>query len=177
MNRTNWLVLTGLVLVLGMAALAWGRIPEQGTGAELPPAPAIGHPAPDFTLTTLEGQEVNLSELRGQPLVLNFWATWCGPCRAEMPELQRLHDRLGPGGLVVLGINQDEPDQAIAAFRQELGVSFPTVIDRRMGVSREYAVNSIPTTFFVDRQGVIRDRFIGPMSDAVLADKTAAIYP
>ena len=109
--------------------------------------------------------------------MLNFWATWCGPCRAEMPELQRLHDRLGPGGLVVLGINQDEPDQAIAAFRQELGVSFPTVIDRRMGVSREYAVNSIPTTFFVDRQGVIRDRFIGPMSDAVLADKTAAIYP
>ena len=61
MNRTNWLVLTGLVLVLGMAALAWGRIPEQGTGAELPPAPAIGHPAPDFTLTTLEGQEVNLA--------------------------------------------------------------------------------------------------------------------
>ena len=177
MNRNRWYALTGLICLLGLAALAWGRGPGDRTAAALPPAPAMGHPAPEFTLSTPEGETVTLSDLRGRPVVLNFWATWCGPCRAEMPELQRLHENLEPAGVVVLGVNQNETETAIASFRQELGVDFPTVIDRRMGVSREYAVNSIPTTFFIDRDGTVRDIFTGPMTDAVLADKLKAIYP
>lgn len=177
MNRKRWHILTGVIMVLGLVALAWGRVPPGGSGAELPPAPAIGHPAPDFTLQTLEDEPLALSDLHGQPVVVNFWASWCGPCRAEMPELQRLHERLGPSGLVVLGVNQDETAQTIAQYRQKIDVDFPTVIDRRLGTSREYAVNSIPTTFFIDRDGVIRDLFIGPMSDAVLADNLKSIYP
>lgn len=94
-----------------------------------------------------------------------------------MPELQRVHERLGPAGLVVLGVNQAEVKDAIEDYKEELGLDFPTVIDPRLGVSREYAVNSIPTTFFVDREGIIRNIFIGPMSDAVLADNLRSIYP
>jgi peroxiredoxin len=137
----------------------------------------LGHPAPDFTLQTPAGESVSLRELQGQPVVLNFWATWCGPCRAEMPELQRLHERLAPAGVVVLGVNQGEGPGAVAAYREELGVDFPTAMDQRLGVSRMYGVNSIPKTFFIDRDGVIRSIFIGPMTDAVLAGNLRAIYP
>jgi thiol-disulfide isomerase/thioredoxin len=176
-QQAHWRILTAVVLLAGAAALVLGRVSPVDTPAALPPAPAAGHPAPDFALATLDGETVTLSELRGQPLVINFWASWCGPCRAEMPELQRLHDRLAEAGVVVLGINQRESPATVAAFRDEIGVDFPTVLDERMGVSREYLVHSLPTTFFVDRAGVIQSMFIGPMSDAVLAEKMRAIYP
>jgi thiol-disulfide isomerase/thioredoxin len=169
--------LTAIVLLLGLAALAWGRMPSGSVAGPLPPAPAIGHPAPDFTLASPDGQALTLSDLRGKPVVLNFWATWCGPCRAEMPELQRVHERLEPAGVTVLGINQAEAPEAIARYQKELGVDFPTILDSRLGVSRQYLVNSLPTTFFIDREGVIRSMFIGPMTDAVLAQNLRTIYP
>ena len=113
-TETRWYTLTAIVVLLGIASLIWGRVsPETGAGP-LPPAPAIGHPAADFTLSTPDGQPWVLSDQRGKPVVLNFWATWCGPCRAEMPELQRLHERLASAGVTVLGINQSETPQAIA---------------------------------------------------------------
>lgn len=177
MNRTRWHILTAIIAVLGLAALAWGRVPAQRVSTALPPAPAIGHPAPLFTLPTLAGDSVALSDLQGQPVVLNFWASWCGPCRSEMPELQRLHDRLGEAGVVVLGVNQGESPATAAAFLETLGLSFPVALDQRTGVSQQYLVNSLPTTFFIDRAGVIRSTFIGPMSDAVLAQKLRSIYP
>lgn len=177
MTRNHWTVLTALLCVLGLGALAWGRIVPEAAGGFLPPAPALGHPAPDFTLQTVSGEPVALSELRGQPVVLNFWATWCGPCRAEMPELQRLHERLAPAGVVVLGVNQSERPETVGAYREALGIDFPTAMDQRLGVSRAFGVNSIPTTFFVDRDGIIRNIFIGPMTDAVLASNLRTIYP
>ena len=133
--------------------------------------------APAFTLKCLDEKLINLSDFKGKPVLLTFWATWCIPCRAEMPELQRLHERLGPAGLVVMGVNQNEAPETIERYRQELGLDFPTLLDLRLGTSREYAVNSIPTTFFIDREGVIRNLFIGPMTDAVLADNLKTIYP
>lgn len=177
MTRTYWILLTALLCVLGLVALGWGRITPETAGGALPPAPALGHPAPDFTLRSLSGDSVSLSGLKGQPVVLNFWATWCGPCRAEMPELQRLHERLAPAGVVVLGVNQGERPEVVTAYREQLAVDFPTAMDQRLGVSRVFGVNSIPTTFFIDRDGVIRSIFIGPMTDAVLASNLRAIYP
>jgi len=177
MTRTRWHTLTALIALLGLAALVWGRVPGERTLTALPPAPAIGHPAPDFTLPTLAGGQVTLSDLAGQPVVLNFWASWCGPCRAEMPELQRLHDRLGEAGMAVLGVNQGESPDTAAAFLEKLGLSFPVALDQRTGVSQQYLVNSLPTTFFIDREGVIRSTFIGPMSDAVIAQTLRSIYP
>jgi cytochrome c biogenesis protein CcmG/thiol:disulfide interchange protein DsbE len=176
--RNRWYLFTGLIVIFGLAALAWGRLPTPGANtAALPPAPIIGHPAPAFSLQTVDGQPLALADLAGQPVILNFWATWCLPCRAEMPELQRLHERLVEAGLVVLGVNQAEQLPAVTSYRQELGIDFPSVVDPRLGVSRQYGVNSLPTTFFIDRVGVIRDIFIGPMTDAVLADKLRKIYP
>jgi thiol-disulfide isomerase/thioredoxin len=177
MTRRGWYGLTALLCLVGLVALFWGRVAPAGDAATLPPAPALGHPAPEFTLPDLDGEMLALSDLRGQPIVLNFWASWCGPCRAEMPELQRLHEQLGPAGVVVLGVNQQESQQEVIRYRQELGVDFPTVLDQRLGVSREYAVNSLPTTFFIDREGTIRHMFIGPMTDAVMADNLRSIYP
>lgn len=177
MTRTRWYTLTAIIALLGLAAIAWGRVPAQRAATALPPAPAIGHPAPPFTLPTLAGDELVLADLAGQPVVLNFWASWCGPCRAEMPELQRLHDRLGEAGVAVVGVNQGETPQAAAAFLESLGLSFPVALDQRTGVSRQYLVNSLPTTFFIDRDGVIRSTFIGAMSDAVLAENLRSIYP
>ncbi|MFZ2361452.1 MAG: TlpA disulfide reductase family protein [Anaerolineae bacterium] len=177
MNQTRWYTLTAIVAILGLAAIAWGRVPADRPSMALPPAPAIGHPAPQFSLPTLAGDAFDLADLRGQPVVLNFWASWCGPCRAEMPELQRLHERLGEAGVVVLGVNQGESPQTAAAFLQALGLDFPVALDQRTGVSQQYLVNSLPTTFFIDRDGVIRSTFIGPMSDAVLAQNLRSIYP
>lgn len=177
MNETRWYRLTALIALLGLAAIVWGRMPAGGESTVLPPAPAIGHPAPLFSLPALAGDTISLADLHGQPVVLNFWASWCGPCRAEMPELQRLHNRLGPAGVVVLGVNQGEPPETAAGFMQQLGLSFPVALDQRTGVSQQYLVNSLPTTFFIDRDGVIRNTFIGPMSDAVLAQNLRTIYP
>lgn len=177
MTRNRWHLITALILLGGLAALWWGRAPTGSEGSALPPAPLIGHPAPSFRLETPDGTPLALDDLAGRPIVLNFWASWCLPCRAEMPELQRLHERLSATGLVVLGVNQGETLPTITGYRQEVSVDFPTLVDARLSVSRQYGVNSLPTTFFIDRQGVIRDIFIGPMTDAVLADKLRRIYP
>lgn len=177
MKRPHWTTITFIVALLGLAALGWGRVSPESATTVLPPAPAIGHPAPEFTLPTLAGDELTLAALRGQPVVLNFWASWCLPCRSEMPELQRLHARLAAAGVQVVGVNQGEQPAQAAAFMQTLELSFPVALDQRTGVSQQYLVNSLPTTFFIDRDGVVRNVFIGPMSDAILAQNLRSIYP
>jgi len=134
-------------------------------------SPRAGFPAPDFALQTVAGDTVRLSDLRGQVVILNLWASWCGPCRAEMPDLEAVFTRHQSRGLVVLGVNstfQDDPASA-AAFALDRGVTFPILYDLDGAVSRRYLLRALPTTFFVDRQGVIRSVIIGgPMSPATL---------
>ena len=165
------------VLILGAGWIWLNRVPPSL--AELPPEsiPLKNHPAPDFTLQTVEGESLSLSDLKGQAVVLNFWATWCPPCRAEMPELQAAYEDLGEGGLVVLGVNQGEEPAVVQAYLDELGLTFPVVIDANFAVSDLYSVNSIPSTFFIDRNGVIRDIVIGQMNTALLRERIKSIYP
>lgn len=170
-----------LLLILFLVGAAWiwvNRLPGDAVAvtADLPPAPAVGHPAPDFSLTTLAGEPFALSDLRGTPVVLNFWATWCPPCRAELPELQAASERLA-GQVAIIGVNQAEAPADVRAFVAGFGLSFPMPLDVDAQASRLYAVRSLPTTFFIDRQGVIRRVQVGPVTEATLAQMLKTIYP
>lgn len=126
-------------------------------------APQLGYLAPDFELSDVEGKIVRLSELRGKPVLLNFWATWCPPCRKEMPDLQRFHEQYGDK-TVVLGINWNDEEQAAAEFLKSYGVTYKNMIDRDGKVFVSYRLTAIPTSFWIDEAGVIRGYWLGPMS-------------
>ena len=128
--------------------------------------------APDFTLATLDGSTVRLADLRGKVVLLNFWATWCPPCKAEMPDLDALQRIYGESqGLVVLGINLQEDAGTVASFVQERNLSFPVLLDTDGTVtSGLYQVRPLPTSFIIDRQGYIRDVWNGQIArEAMLA--------
>jgi thiol-disulfide isomerase/thioredoxin len=125
-----------------------------------------GNLAPDFALQDLEGQTVTLSDLRGSPVMLNFWATWCGPCRHEMPFIQQIYEEWLDKGLVLLTINLRETPAKVEEFMQSNGLSFPALLDRDGSVSLEYNVSGIPTTFFIDKDGIIQEKRIGSFSSA-----------
>ncbi|HET7795492.1 MAG TPA: TlpA disulfide reductase family protein [Rhizobacter sp.] len=127
------------------------------TGATLAAAAtAVGTVAPDFTLRSLSGPNLRLQELRGQVVLVNFWATWCGPCRKEMPHLNRIADKYKSSGLVLLGVNIDDDVRNAADVAAKLGVRFPVLLDTDKKVSRLYDLNSMPSTLVIDRSGKVR---------------------
>jgi len=119
--------------------------------------------APDFLLERLDAGELRLSDLRGQPIVLNFWATWCAPCRKEIPQLVAAYNRFAPDGLVIVGLNLQEGKGIVTPYAQDYGMKFPIAIDRDGEVGDKYHILGLPTTYFIDRHGVIRSIFIGPL--------------
>ncbi len=112
--------------------------------------------APDFTLKSLSGENFKLSELRGEVVMVNFWASWCGPCRQEMPLLEQLYKRYQPMGFTILGINVEEDTGAAKKVLQELPVSFPILFDQENKISERYQVSAMPSTFLLDRDGKLR---------------------
>lgn len=161
------------ILILMIAALwIWlSRAPADSTTQGKIPAPQKGFLAPDFSLPTVDGKTIRLADLQGKPVLVNYWASWCAPCRAEMPALQRLAADFEEQGLVVLGVNaasQDDRANALA-FVEQQGLTFPILFDTTGDVQRQYAIQSLPTSFFIDHQGIIREVVIGgPMSEALL---------
>jgi thiol-disulfide isomerase/thioredoxin len=131
-------------------------------------APVVGAPAPDFELTSLDGASLRLTDLRGQVVALNFWATWCAPCRDEMPLLEAALEKYGAEGLAILAIDADEPASLVTDFRDELGVSLPLLLDPGGEVQQLYRVRGYPTTYFVDRDGVIQVQHMGILSEGQL---------
>ena len=119
---------------------------------------AVGRAAPDFTLQTLTGERFNLAEQRGRPIFLNFWATWCPPCRDEMPDMQKLQQTLGDSILIV-GIDMKESADTVREFVQDRGYTWTFVLDSDGEVSNAYNVSVIPTSVFIDTKGVIVRRF------------------
>jgi cytochrome c biogenesis protein CcmG, thiol:disulfide interchange protein DsbE len=176
--KSRWTLLILLTLAVGMLWIWVSRVPAGDTPSEgsLPPAPVVGHPAPDIMLPALSGGDFKLSEQRGKPVVLNFWATWCPPCRAELPEFRSANERYA-SQVAIVGVNQAEPAETVAKLATELGITFPVPLDQRGNVSRAYGVRSLPTTFFIDRSGVIRQIHAGPLTEATLEQLLREIYP
>ena len=135
----------------------------------------VGASAPDFNLDTLDGK-VRLSELRGRVVVVNFWATWCVPCREEMPALQTLSASRGASEVMVLGVNATNLDSRNGAteFARNLGIAFPVAFDAKGDAARLYGVQGLPATFFIDREGVVRARSLGPQTADTLARNVRA---
>jgi len=116
----------------------------------------VSGPAPDFTLRSNSGKNLKLSEFRGQVVLLNFWASWCGPCRQEMPALDKLQKRYGKLGFTVLGVNVEEDSTQAKRMLKEIRVSFPILFDTQNKVSQLYNVSAMPTTVIIDRDGNMR---------------------
>ncbi len=119
-------------------------------------AAEVGKPAPDFTLKSLSGENLKLSEMTGDVILINFWASWCGPCREEMPLLNDLHSKYEPLGFKVLGVNVEEDVNGAKGFLKNFPVDFPVLLDNTNQVSKQYKVIAMPTTVVVDRDGNMR---------------------
>ena len=135
---------------------------QAGDVAALAEAPRVGHAAPDFSLHTLDGREMRLSDYRGHLVFLNFWATWCGPCKVEMPAMEKLYREFRPKGFAVVAVSSDPEGAAVTRpYRDALGLSFTIAHDPDMLVSRMYGVHSLPVTFLVGRDGIIGHQIFG----------------
>jgi peroxiredoxin len=165
-----------LLSLLSMAALACA---PESTGYQ---PLTEGDPAPAFAAPVLDGDSLHLSSLRGQPVLLNVWATWCPPCREEMPALQALHEEYGPRGLRVLGVSVDTQgsEATIRRFLEEGGYTFTILHDAADAVSRQFRTIGVPETFLIDGEGRIVRRWIGrfdPLAADVLADLEPLLPP
>jgi peroxiredoxin len=162
--QTYMVLLASVVIITGLLLVA---------GCGLEAAPEIGHPAPDFTLNDLNGNEVSLSDLRGKVVFLNFWATWCPPCRLEMPEMEELYQEYKNEDIVIIGVDLVEYASSVRSFVEENGYNWIFVIDTTGEVAADYMVTGIPASFFIDKDGIIRALQTGAMSRFTMKAKLA----
>ncbi len=142
------------------------------------PAPQAGFLAPDFTLTTLEGEVVTLSSFRGKAVLINYWTSWCPPCRAEMPAIQRAYEAYRDRGFVVLAVNGTNQDALsdVQNFVLEYNLTFPILLDEAGSVGSLYRINALPTSFFIRPDGIIEEVVIGgPMSEALISTRVETL--
>ncbi len=152
---TRWLAPLAILSVALAATLYYQHEQQPASGASFP--------APDFALNDLAGRAHRLSAYRGKIVFLNFWATWCPPCREEMPGMEQLYRRLGHDDFAMLAVNEDEDGApAVRRFVDGMGLSFPVLVDEKGTVPPRYGVTGYPETFIIDRNGQVLKRFIGP---------------
>jgi cytochrome c biogenesis protein CcmG/thiol:disulfide interchange protein DsbE len=158
-------VLSIVVAVLLLGLLALGLLLPK------PQRPQAGDPAPEFALTLFDGSRVSLRELRGKIVVLNFWASWCAPCRNEAPALEQVWETTQDRGVVVLGVTYLDAAGASQAWIEEMGITFPSGLDPQSQISKAYAVTGVPETFLIDRQGNVAWFRIGELDAASLLEQ------
>ncbi len=186
-----YLVLAAIVAFIAFAT--WSALPELGSGDRLPvqetggaslsSAPSAGggarrgYPAPDFTFTLLDGKELTLSDLKGKAVVLNFWASWCPPCRAEARALERVWQAHKDRGVVFLGVDIQDTEQDARAFIKEFGITYPNGQDATTEIATSYGITGIPETFFITRDGKVARHWIGPIEEKQLAAFIEELLP
>lgn len=170
-------VVATLAAALLGVAVYWNLKAEPVSKTES--RPEVGFPAPDFALTDLDGNPVRLSELRGQPVFINFWATWCPPCREEMPEIQKVYEEKGEK-VKFLAINltgTEKSTDSVRRFLSSNGYTFPVLLDQDGSAAQRYLVRAIPTSFFVNAQGVVSYKHTGPMTREAMERAIRKILP
>lgn len=182
-------IVTVAILIIAIAAISINFFKSQTDGkdvaeenatiADAPVGIYEGNLAPDFQLATLDGEAVKLSDYRGKKVILNFWATWCPPCKAEMPHMENFYKKNKENGIEILAVNltsQDNGIDAIQAFVKDYGLTFPILLDEKGDVGLEqYKAETIPTTYILNSQGIITKKVMGPMNEEMLADVTKNI--
>jgi cytochrome c biogenesis protein CcmG/thiol:disulfide interchange protein DsbE len=162
------------VVVLTVAAMLFFAVRHTHTGPQSAASGGgvlVGKPAPDFQLTTLDGKTVSLRDYRGKAVMLNFWATWCGPCRIEMPWFVDLHNKYAPQGFEILGVAMDDSgEKAIKEFTEKVGTNYPILLGKD-AVGDAYNVEGMPTTFFIGRDGKVVDQTLGLASKKELEER------
>jgi peroxiredoxin len=167
-------LLAGVVAVVWLIAARGGAGHAQGEGVASG-AVQQGKPAPDFALRDLEGRTVHLSDFRGQPVIVNFWASWCTPCRDEVPHLVTTYQQHKADGLVVVGVDLQEDDATVRSFAREFGMDYPVLLDPHGQTIRPYRITGPPTSVLIDRGGTVRGVVLGPMQESDLAHWLAEI--
>lgn len=165
MHRIWYIAMAVVVLGVSVGVL----LSSSGIAKPLQVRPEVGYLAPDFTLSTLDGGMVTLSELKGKRVFLNFWASWCPPCRMEMPAIQSVYESKEPD-VVFVAINIQEPKAQVRKFMDDNGYTFPAALDTAAKVASLYLVRAIPTSFVIDAEGVIRAKHIGVLNQSYLEE-------
>lgn len=161
---------TVIVFLIALMTVAIVQAMDKEGKTDNLPGIGVGETAPDFELSNLYGEKVKLSDFRGKKIVLNFWATWCPPCKEEMPEMEKFYQKTN-GDVVILAVNID-PQYDVKKFVTEMGSTFPVLLDEKDKVNSLYRVLTIPTTFFIDEQGIIRHKFLSAMKLEVMEQYT-----
>lgn len=170
-QRRRILPTIGSVLILAcLIALVVNALWNRGA-----PTVAVGRPAPKFSLAALDRDVIQLDDFAGQAIMLNFWATWCGPCRNEMPAMQRVYERYRDDGFVILAVNFLETEGQVKRFIEDVGATFPVAYDITGGVSDMYLVRGFPTSVFIDKTGVVRSLFSSELSEEAIEQEVKAL--
>ncbi len=162
-----WIWLPALILLAGCSGSSSGT--SEGI--------TEGHRAPDFRLEALDGSQVSLREHEGQVVLINFWATWCEPCRVEIPDLEAVYQARRDDGFAVLGVNSQETRGAVEPFVTSMGVSYPILMDESGRVAKTYRPVGLPMSVLVDQEGIIQVRHLGLLTADQLQEYLAALLP
>lgn len=175
--RKKWLGIALLILLIGLAGFRLYEdrkdvtdIGEKGLAVTNDKnGIAIGEKAPDFHLETIEGEKVKLSDYKGKKVFLNFWATWCPPCKDEMPHMQAFYEEK-PDNVEILAVNIEESSSKAGEFAHQYDITFPVLLDKSGAVTEEYDVYTIPTTYVLDEEGTVSQKIVGPMDEPMMKE-------